>query len=97
MKNDNKITIDSFSCTNFPFQVYGCIQQENAIISIIPSINYNLINDNLPKRLKILAKHIQSTQVVGENVHIFKVYKITMDKYVFHLDYYVMVDNNSFE
>ena len=97
MKHYKKRTKGVFSCDNLPLQFYGCIQQENVIISIIPSINYNLINDNLPKRLKILAKHIQSTQVVGENVHIFKVYKITMDKYVFHLDYYVMVDNNSFE
>jgi hypothetical protein len=73
-----------FSCTKFVLQVHGCLQQENVIVSINPSCNHNLINVNLAKRFQVTTKHIQSTQVEGENVQIFKDLKITKDKYVLH-------------
>jgi hypothetical protein len=44
----------------------------------------------LVNRLQILAKNIQSTQVEGENVKIFKDGKLSMDKYVMHSYFYVM-------
>ena len=47
VKRDNKIHKSLFSCTKFQLQVYGCIQQENVIISINLSSKYNLIKDNL--------------------------------------------------
>jgi hypothetical protein len=43
---------------------------------------------------KFLAKHIQSTQVEGENVKIFKYLKLTMDKYVLHYDFHAIDMNN---
>jgi hypothetical protein len=43
----------------------------------------------LVNRLKILAKNIQSTQVKGKNVQIFKDLKDSMDKYVLHSYFYV--------
>jgi hypothetical protein len=33
------------------------------------------------------TKNIQSTQVEGENIQVFKDLKITMDKYVLHSDF----------
>jgi hypothetical protein len=45
----------------------------------------------LAKRLQVPTKHIQSTQVEGENVQIFKDLKITMDKYVLH-SYFHAID-----
>jgi hypothetical protein len=44
----------------------------------------------LVNRLQFLAKNIQSTQVEGENIQIFKDLKITMEKYVLHSDFYAM-------
>jgi hypothetical protein len=40
--------------------------------------------------LQILAKNIQSRQVEGENVEIFKYLKLNMDKYVLHSYFYAM-------
>jgi hypothetical protein len=45
----------------------------------------------LAKRLQVPTKHIQSTQVEGENVQIFKDLKLTMDKYVLH-SYFHAID-----
>jgi hypothetical protein len=41
----------------------------------------------LVNRLQVPAKNIQSTQVEGENVQIFKDLKLTMDKYVLHSNF----------
>ena len=38
--------------------------------------------------MKVLAKNIQTTQVDGEQVQVFKDLKITMDKYVLHFDFH---------
>jgi hypothetical protein len=46
--------------------------------------NTNFINVQLANRLQVPAKHIQSTQVEGETIQIFKDLKLTMDKYVLH-------------
>jgi hypothetical protein len=73
-----------FSCTNFILQVHGCIQHEKVIVSINPSSKHNFINVNLAKRLQVSTKNMQSTQVEGENVQVFKYLKLTMDKYVLH-------------
>jgi hypothetical protein len=51
---------------------------------------HNFINVQLVNRLQVPIKNIQSTQVEGENVQIFKDLKITMDKYVLHSDFYAM-------
>jgi hypothetical protein len=40
--------------------------------------------------LQVPAKNVQSTQVEGENVQIFKDLKIAMDKYVLHSNFYAM-------
>jgi hypothetical protein len=65
-------------------QVHGCIHKENVIVSINPSCQKNFINVQLINRLQVLAKNIQSTQVAGENVKLFKYLKLSMDKYVLH-------------
>ena len=51
---------------------------------------HNFINVQLVNRLQVLVKNIQSIQVEDENVQIFKDLKITMDKYVLHLDFHAM-------
>jgi hypothetical protein len=71
-------------------QVHGCIHKENVIVSINPSCQQNFINVQLVNRLQIPAKNIQSTQVEGKNVQIFKDLKVSMDKYVLHSYFYVM-------
>ena len=79
-----------FSWGKILLQVDGHIQKENVIISINPSCKNNFINVNLSKRLQVSEKHIQDTQVDGENVHVFKDLKVTMDKYVLHSIFYVV-------
>ena len=37
--------------------------------------------------MQVPAKHIQGTQVDGENVQVFKDLKVTMDKYVLHSNF----------
>ena len=71
-------------------QVHGCIHKENIIVSINPSCMHNFINVQLVNRLQIPIKNIQSTNVEGANVQIFKDLKITMNKYVLHSDFYAM-------
>jgi hypothetical protein len=46
----------------------------------------NLIKVQLVNIFQIPTKHVQTTQVEGETVQIFKGLKFTMDKYVFHYD-----------
>lgn len=75
-------------CGNSILQVFGFLQHEKVIVAIIPSCNKNFIKVNLDKILHIITKNIQSTQVDGENVQIFKDLKLTMDKYVLHFDFY---------
>ena len=40
------------------------------------------------KKLQIPAKHIENTQVDNKDVLVYKDLKISMDKYVFHGDFY---------
>jgi hypothetical protein len=40
--------------------------------------------------LQVPTKNIQSTQVVGKNIQIFKDLKLSMDKYVLHSDFYAI-------
>ena len=40
------------------------------------------------KKLQVPAKHIENTQVNDENVQVYKDLKLSMDKYVFHCDFY---------
>jgi hypothetical protein len=79
-----------FSCGNILFQVHGCIQKKKVIVSINHSCKHNFINVNLTKILQILEKHIQGTQVDGENVQVFKDLKVIMDKYVLHSNFCVV-------
>jgi hypothetical protein len=51
---------------------------------------HNFINVQLVNRLQVPIKNIQSKDVEGENVQIFKDLKITMDKYVLHSYFYAM-------
>jgi hypothetical protein len=51
---------------------------------------HNFINVQLVNRLQVPAKNIQSTQVDGENIQIFKDLNITMDKYVLHSYFYAI-------
>jgi hypothetical protein len=87
---DKEITKSLFSCEKTILQVHGCIHKENIIVSINPSCMHNFINVQLVNRLQVPIKNIQSTQVEGEIVQIFKDLKITMDKYVLHSDFYAM-------
>jgi hypothetical protein len=94
MKKDNESYNDLFSSNYFILQVHGSIQKEKVIVSINPSCKHNFISVNLAKRLQVPAKHIQSTQVDGENVQVFKDLNISMDKYVFHSNFHVIDMDN---
>jgi hypothetical protein len=87
---DKEITKGLFSCGNSILHVHGCIHKEKVIVYINPSCQHNFINVHLDNRLQVPTKHIQSTQVEGENVQFFKDLKLTMDKYVLHSDFYAM-------
>ena len=87
---DTKRTKGLFSCGKSILQVQGCIHKEKVIISINPSCMHNFINVQLVNRLQVPINNIQSIDVEGENVQIFKDLKITMDKYVLHSDFYAM-------
>jgi hypothetical protein len=93
-KKDKESTKGLFSCGNSILQVHGCIHKEKVIVSINPSCQHNFINVHLAKRLQVPTKHIQSTQVEGENVQIFKYLKLTMDKYVLHSDFHAIDMND---
>ena len=71
-------------------KVRGCIQKENIIVSIIRSCKHNFMYVNLGKKLQVPIKHIQSTQVDGENFQFFKDLKIAIDKYVLHSEFYFL-------
>ena len=81
-KHDTKRTNGLFSCGNSILQVHGCIHKENIIVSINPSCMHNFINVQLVNRMQVLANDIQSTQVEGKNIPVFKDLKIIMDKCV---------------
>jgi hypothetical protein len=87
---DKERTKSLFSCEKTILQVHGCIHKENIIVSINPSCMHNFINVHLVNRLQVPINNIQGTKVEGENVQIFKYFKITMDKYVLHSDFYAM-------
>jgi hypothetical protein len=42
----------------------------------------------LAKRLQVSAKNMQSTWVEGENIQVFKDWKLTMHKYALHFDFH---------
>jgi len=75
-------------------QVHGLIQKEKIIVSINPSYKHNFINVNLAKKLQVPAKHIENTQVDDEDVQVYKDLKLSMDKYVFHGDFYTLDMDN---
>ena len=79
-----------FSCEKSILQVHGCIHKENIIFSINPSCMHNFINVQLVNRLQVPIKNIQSTQVEGNNIPVFKDLKITMDKYILHSYFYAI-------
>jgi hypothetical protein len=87
---DTERTKGLFSCGNSILQVHGCIHKEKVIISINPSCMHNFINIQLVNRLQVPAKNVQGTQVVSENVQIFKYLKLSMDKYVLHSYFYAI-------
>jgi len=70
-------------------QVHGLIQKEKIIVSINPSCKQNLINVNLAKNLQVPAK-----QIDDKDVQIYKDLKLSMDKYVFHGDFYASEMDN---
>jgi hypothetical protein len=85
-KHDTKSTKGLFSCGNSILHIH----KENIIVSINPSCMHNCINVQLVNRLQVPAKNIQSTQVEGKNIPVFKYLKITMDKCVLHSYFYAM-------
>jgi hypothetical protein len=89
-KKGKERTNGLFSCTKFLLQFNGFIQHENIIIFINPSSKHNFINVKLAKRLQVITKNIQSTQVEGGNVQFFTYLKIIMDKYFLHLYFYAI-------
>jgi hypothetical protein len=86
-KKYKETTKGLFSCGNSILQVHGCIHKEKVIVSINPSCQQNFINVQLVNRLQVPTKNIQSTQVEGDNVQVFKDLKLTMEKYVLHFDF----------
>ena len=44
--------------------------------------------------MQVPEKHIQGTQVDGENVQIFKYLRVSMDKYVLHSNFCVLDMDN---
>ena len=75
-------------------QVHGLIQKEKIIVYINPSCKKNHININLTKKLQVPAKQIENTQVDDKDVQIYKDLKLSMDKYVFHGDFYASEMDN---
>ena len=87
-KKENEKSKGLFSTSVSLLQVDGLIQKEKIIVSINPSCKHNFINVNLAKKLQVLAKQIENTQVDDEDVQIYKDLKLSMDMYVFHDDFY---------
>ena len=78
-------------------QIRGLIQKEKIIVSINPSCKHNFISVNLAKKLQVPANQIEHTQVDDKDVQIYKDLKLSMDKYVFHGDFYASyMDNMDF-
>jgi len=89
-KQDKKKHVGLFPTGISLLQVHGLIQKEKIIVSINPSCKQNLISVNLAKKLQVPAKHIENTQVDDKDVQIYKDLKLSMDKYVFHGDFYAL-------
>jgi hypothetical protein len=93
-KKDNASSNGLSSCGVSILQVHGCIQKENAIISIYPSCKYNLINATMVKILHVPSQHILSTQVDGETMELFRDLKVSMGNYVLHWNFHTKdIDN----
>jgi len=93
-KKETKEPKGLFSAGISLLQVHGLIQKEKIIVPINPGCKHNFINVNLAKKLQILAKHIENTQVDNEDVLVYKDLKISMDKYVLHGDFYTSEMDN---
>lgn len=52
------------------------------------------MNVNLVKKLQVPWKHIESTQVDNEDVQVYKDFKIYMDNFVLHGDFYAWEMDN---
>jgi len=93
-KQDKEKHVGLFPTGISLLQVHGFIQKEKIIVSINPSCKKNLINVNLAKKLQVPAKQIAHTQDDDKDVQIYKDLKLSMDKYVFHGDFYASeIDN----
>ena len=93
-KQDKEKHVGLFPTGISLLQVHGLIQKEKIMVSINPSCKHNFINVNLAKRLQVLAKQIENTQVDDEDVQIYKDLKLSMDKYVLHGDFYTSEMDN---
>ena len=93
-KQDKEKHVGLFPTGISLLQVHGLIQKEKIIVSINLSCKHNFINVNLAKKLQVLAKQIEHTQVDDKDVQIYKDLKLSMDKYVFHGDFYASDMNN---
>ena len=87
-KQDKEKHVGLFPTGISLLQVHGLIQKEKIIVSIDPSCKHNFINVNLAKKLQVPTKQIENTQIDNEDVQVYKDLKISMDKYVFHGDFY---------
>ena len=94
-KKETKEPKGLFVAGIFVLQVHGLIQKEKIIVSINPSCKQNLINVNLANKLQVPAKQIEHTQIYDKDVQIYKNLKLSMDKYVFHGDFYASNMNNT--
>ena len=93
-KKETKEPKGLFSASISLLQVHGLIQKEKIIVSINPSCKQNLINVNLAKKFQVPAKQIAHTQDDDKDVQIYKDLKLSMDKYVFHGDFYASEMDN---
>ena len=93
-KKENEPRKGLFSTDAFLLQVHGLIQKEKIVVTINPSCKQNLISVNLAKRLQVPAKHMETAQEYNEDVQVYKDLKISMDKYVWHGDFYTSEMDN---
>jgi hypothetical protein len=73
VKKDNKSTRYLFSRHNFILQVHGCIQHENFITYINPSIKNSFINVNTAKILQVLANNFKSHRLKMKKLKILNI------------------------
>jgi len=93
-KQDKEKHVGLFPTGISLLQVHGLIQEEKIIVSINPSASIILSMLILQKKLQVPTKQIEHTQVDDKDVQIYKDLKLSMDKYVFHSDFYASDMNN---